>query len=131
MEKNGDTLIDILKIDVEGWEWTSLEKAVYDFPNGALPVGQLQVEVHPGSVPITNWYAQLRSLFYNLEKSGLRPFSFEINPIYKHMAEFSFLSIKYKLFEITGSTTRSNNIRDWDWNRKTKYYKNQSEMTTL
>ena len=72
MEHNGHDFIDILKVDIEGAEFASLETffdfyesqprpssasespmdftsdgAWYDFAGKPLPVGQLQIELHP------------------------------------------------------------------------------------
>lgn len=72
MEQNGHDFIDILKVDIEGAEFASLESffnfyesqprptsssespmdftpagARYDFSGQPLPIGQLQIELHP------------------------------------------------------------------------------------
>ena len=72
MEHNGHDFIDILKVDIEGAEFASLETffnffesqprpttssespmdftpagARYDFAGKPLPIGQLQIELHP------------------------------------------------------------------------------------
>ena len=125
MKKNGDTFIDILKVDVEGAEWAALEKAVFDFPNWTLPIGQLQVELHSWGTPTTEWYTMYRSLFLNLEKSGLRLFSLEVNPLAPICAEFAFLNIKYKLFKIVDGSSANSTRDDWEWS--SKYYKNTSQ----
>lgn len=71
MEHNGHDFIDILKVDIEGAEFASLETffnfyesqprptssespldftpagSRYDFAGKPLPIGQLQIELHP------------------------------------------------------------------------------------
>ncbi|EMD32703.1 hypothetical protein CERSUDRAFT_87731 [Gelatoporia subvermispora B] len=85
MRENGHSHIDILKVDVEGWEFEVMRSMVRDFISptedgtfGALPFGQLQMEFHV-------WHRRFDdflSWFQLLEEAGLRPFMAEVNLVY-------------------------------------------------
>jgi hypothetical protein len=73
MKQNGHTYIDILKMDIEWWEFESMDGFMSDFPAAAgdeLPLGQLMVEVHfyNGYTP-----AQYLAWWERMEARGLRP----------------------------------------------------------
>jgi len=100
MRLNGHKHIDILKIDVEGWEFeilSSIAKAYLasDLP---LPFGQLQIEIHAWNKKFPeflNWWE-------TLEAAGLRPFATAPNLVYQNynklsnsdLAEYSFINVK-------------------------------------
>jgi len=100
MELNGHTFIDILKIDIEGGEFDALTSFVAAYAEGALPVGQLQLEIHAREGHerfdyFIKWWA-------SLEAAGLRPFWTEANVVYinivrgaaPELAEYSFINIR-------------------------------------
>ncbi|ODM98557.1 Methyltransferase-like protein 24 [Orchesella cincta] len=73
MEENGHTWINMLKIDIEGAEFATLESLfkIYD----VLPFGQLQLEIHSHRLSFPEFY----HWWERLESKGLRAFSSEIN----------------------------------------------------
>lgn len=96
MDINGHKFINILKIDIEGAEFDSLEKFVDDVVkkqaavDGArgpedvvLPIGQIQIEIHaqPGNGGHEN-FAPFKAWWEKLESVGLRPFWTEPNLVY-------------------------------------------------
>ncbi|KAI0075649.1 hypothetical protein K474DRAFT_1676216 [Panus rudis PR-1116 ss-1] len=115
MNINGHKFIDILKIDIEGAEFDSLEKFIDDIVkrqsvvHGArgpeevvLPIGQLQIEIHarPGSGGHEN-FANFKIWWEKLESVGLRPFWTEPNLVYINLvharpdlSEYSFMNIR-------------------------------------
>jgi len=100
MKLNGHTHIDILKIDIEGWEFETITTLLnpYIASGDPLPFGQLQIEIHIW----TKSFAEYLTWWETLESAGLRPFWTEPNIIYqnynkKHtadLAEYSFLNVK-------------------------------------
>ncbi|OCH89385.1 hypothetical protein OBBRIDRAFT_794339 [Obba rivulosa] len=105
MRANGHSHIDLLRIDVEGWEFEVMRAIVRDFiaPTedgtfGALPFGQLQIELHI-------WHRRFDDFlgwWQTLEDAGLRPFMAEANLVYANynrqsgveLVDYSFLNIK-------------------------------------
>jgi len=98
MKMNGHEHIDILKVDVEGWEFDTLTTLINSFKGSALPFGQLQLEIHA-------WDRKFETFlkwWQTLEDAGLRPFWTEPNLVYvnyanegkPHLAEYSFLNVK-------------------------------------
>ncbi|KAF7979963.1 hypothetical protein HWV62_27135 [Athelia sp. TMB] len=100
MAANGHTHIDILKIDVEGWEFDIMTSIVKPFmlANKPLPFGQLNLEMHVWNKN----FEEFLSWWEMLEAAGLRPFMTEPNLIYQNynkqsnqdLAEYSFLNTK-------------------------------------
>lgn len=98
MRMNGHEHIDILKIDVEGWEFDTLTTLINSFRNSPLPFGQLQLEIHAWD----RKFEDFLKWWQTLEVAGLRPFWTEPNLVYvnyqtegkPHLAEYSFLNIK-------------------------------------
>ena len=98
----GHTFIDVLKIDIEGAEFSTLttflaaNRPSNAMSNTKLPIGQLQLELHA-------WddYANF-SFFHNwwtaLETAGLRPFWTEPNLVYVNYAT----GAKPQLAEVRG-----------------------------
>ncbi|KAL0961203.1 hypothetical protein HGRIS_006171 [Hohenbuehelia grisea] len=100
MKQNGHTHIDILKIDIEGWEFDTLTALIQPYVDSGtpLPFGQLQLEVHLWSKN----FPQFLKWWEILESAGLRPFMTEPNLVYLNynpnrmsdLAEYSFLNTK-------------------------------------
>ncbi|KAK1235087.1 hypothetical protein PQX77_001696, partial [Marasmius sp. AFHP31] len=94
------THIDILKVDIESWEFDLLTTLVKSYRNAGLPLpfGQLQLEIHA-------WHKSFKEFlewWQMLEEAGLRPFWTEPNLVYNNynrggtadLAEYSFINIK-------------------------------------
>jgi len=108
MEMNGHTFIDILKIDIEGFEFPALRSLIeyYDSVNKPLPFGQLQIEIHadrqPGVTDESKAFKEFLDWWETLERAGLRPFWTEPNLVFVNinlgqrpaLAEYSFINIK-------------------------------------
>ncbi|KAJ7223175.1 methyltransferase domain-containing protein [Mycena pura] len=100
MKMNGHTHIDILKIDIEHWEFETLAALIkpYLASGRPLPFGQLQLEIHLWNIT----FAEFLEWWEMLEAAGLRPFWTEPNLVYQNynrdkssdLAEYSFLNIK-------------------------------------
>ncbi|KAJ7653048.1 methyltransferase domain-containing protein [Mycena rosella] len=102
MRKNGHSFIDILKIDIEGHEYKSLE-AFMDAhaASGVLPFGQLQLEIHASGGTEHESFDVILPWWERLEKMGLRPFFSEPNLVYVNIAkgvpnliEYSFINTR-------------------------------------
>ncbi|KAH9014493.1 methyltransferase domain-containing protein [Lactarius pseudohatsudake] len=104
MRQNGHTHIDILKIDLEGWEFDAL--TTFLLPNSdftsqkprAPPVSQMLLELHLwGGRDFSN----LLSWWSVLERAGLRAVAREPNLVYQNynrlqgaeLAEYTFLNV--------------------------------------
>lgn len=100
LETNKHDHIDVLKIDIEGWEFDTLSQIIQPYISSGepLPFGQLIVEIHAWDKKFENflpWWEML-------EQAGLRPFMNEINLVYQNynrgkdtdLAEYSFINIK-------------------------------------
>jgi hypothetical protein len=105
MKLNGHTFIDVLKIDVEGAEFSTLStfldvnKPKSSFSAMTLPISQLQLELHAWD-DYAN-FAFFHDWWVALETAGLRPFWTEPNLVYinynggkPHLAEYSFINIR-------------------------------------
>ncbi|KAF9241795.1 methyltransferase domain-containing protein [Melanogaster broomeanus] len=103
MELNGHDFIDVLKIDIEGHEFDSLEVFIDSFHGAPLPFGQLQLEVH--AFAHTEWgvdFAKFLKWWEKLEGAGLRPFFSEANLVYINLfrgvcpclVEYSFINTR-------------------------------------
>jgi hypothetical protein len=99
MNINGHDHIDLLKIDIEGWEFETLEELVkpYIASGKPLPFAQLQLEIHVWDMP----FHKFLKWWVMLEDAGLRPFWTEPNLVYVDYAkatpsltEYSFINIK-------------------------------------
>lgn len=82
MKRNGHTFIDILKVDIEGAEFSSIDSFInYFAPSSSsqatLPIGQLQMEIHLRDEH--SQFAPFKTWWENLERVGLRPFYTEPN----------------------------------------------------
>ena len=69
----GHTHIDILKIDIEGWEFETMTTLLnpYIASGEPLPFGQLQIEIHIWN---NKPFAEFLTWWETLESAGLRPF---------------------------------------------------------
>ncbi|CAL8112369.1 unnamed protein product [Orchesella dallaii] len=86
MEENGYEWVDVVKMDIEGWEYTVLESVMEDFDK--IPIGMLLVEFH------TNEVGNILYTFDKLERKGMRLFHVEINPYFPNNAcEYSFINV--------------------------------------
>ncbi|KAF7346210.1 hypothetical protein MSAN_01847900 [Mycena sanguinolenta] len=100
MKMNGHTHIDILKVDIERYEFETLSAFIkpYIASGKPLPFGQLQLEIHLWELS----FSEFLSWWEMLEEAGLRPFWTEPNLVYQNynrdrgseLAEYSFLNIK-------------------------------------
>ncbi|KDQ55720.1 hypothetical protein JAAARDRAFT_159072 [Jaapia argillacea MUCL 33604] len=108
MKRNGHSFIDILKVDIEGAEFESLNSFIRHFTSATpdngqvvLPIGQLQLEIHARDAT----YAQFNNFlkwWEELERAGLRPFWTEPNLVYVNLirgvapdlVEYSFMNIR-------------------------------------
>jgi hypothetical protein len=94
MKTNNHTYIDVLKIDVEGSEYDSLDTMMNAFEGiqsasgkGVLPIGQVMIEIHLGNgvdmnSPVAGAnvdFERFRTWWERLEKMGMRPAWIEIN----------------------------------------------------
>lgn len=74
----GHDYVDVIKMDVEGSEFPTLDTFLEDYEGKALPFGQLLIEIHlwegsPENIPdLVAWWEKLESF-------GLRPVSDEAN----------------------------------------------------
>jgi len=98
MKINGHSFIDILKIDIEAFEFHVLVDVIKQFKGKPLPFGQLQIEIHA-------WNKSFKDVLHwweALEEAGLRPFWTEPNLVYANLyrdkspglSEYSFINIK-------------------------------------
>ncbi|KAJ7212193.1 methyltransferase domain-containing protein [Mycena pura] len=100
MKLNSHTHIDILKIDIERWEFETLTALIkpYLTSKKPLPFGQLQLEIHIWDMSFAEYF----EWWETLEAAGLRPFWTEPNLVYQNynkkgtpdLAEYSFLNIQ-------------------------------------
>ncbi|KAJ7695790.1 methyltransferase domain-containing protein [Mycena rosella] len=101
MRANGHSFIDILKIDIEGSEFATLTAVVDAFASkGALPFGQLQLEIHATPNQEHTPFPVFLKWWERLEHLGLRPFFSEPNLVYINLVrgvppdliEYSFIN---------------------------------------
>jgi len=103
MRQNGHTHIDVLKIDLEGWEFDTLTTFLMPGPEFTderpriPPVSQMLLELHlwnRGFSDLLNWWS-------TLERAGLRAVAREPNLVYQNynrmqgaeLAEYTFLNV--------------------------------------
>ncbi|KAF9921850.1 hypothetical protein FBU30_008087 [Linnemannia zychae] len=106
MNENGHEWIDVLKIDIEGNEFSVLNAMMDQFD--ILPFSQLQLEVHvEGDAIDHRTFMDLVKFWERLESHHLRPFWSELNTVAAKittslgMSEYSFLNVggKNRLFQ--------------------------------
>ncbi|KAF5374336.1 hypothetical protein D9758_004672 [Tetrapyrgos nigripes] len=100
MRMNGHTHIDILKVDIESWEFETFATLIKSYMDKgkALPFGQLQLEIHLWDKD----FPQFLEWWEMLEEAGLRPFMTEPNLVYANynrggsaqLAEYSFINVR-------------------------------------
>ncbi|KAF9241295.1 methyltransferase domain-containing protein [Melanogaster broomeanus] len=100
LEMNEHKHIDVLKIDVEGWEFEVLTQILqpYIASGEPLPFGQLLIEIHAWDKK----FEEFLPWWEMLEAAGLRPFMTEVNLVYQNynkdrdtdLVEYSFINIK-------------------------------------
>jgi len=80
MRMNGHTHIDILKVDIESWEFETLTSLIKPYLDTGkpLPFGQLQLEIHLWNKE----FPEFLEWWEMLEAAGLRPFMTEPNLVY-------------------------------------------------
>jgi hypothetical protein len=71
MESLGHPWIDVLKIDVEGYEWDIFLDDILANAGASLPFGQLLIELHSGDTTVD----RVVEFFDRAEASGLRIFN--------------------------------------------------------
>ena len=99
MKINGHEFIDVLKIDIESYEFDTLRDLLnsYRERGQSLPFGQLQLEIHVWE----RKFPEFLKFFESFEEMGLRPFWTEPNLVYANynrlagaeLAEVSDLSL--------------------------------------
>jgi len=99
-DTNGHKFVDILKVDIEGAEYTAMESLIraYKEKNLPLPFGQLLIELHVWG----EWdnFEKFKGWWELLEEAGLRPFWTEPNiphAAFVHppnVAEWSFINTR-------------------------------------
>jgi len=100
MKRNGHTHIDILKMDIEQYEYVMFLQIIQQYKKD-LPFSQLLMEIH-GVFTDVDTFTNLHNMMLLLERSGLRPFRNELNIAliaqagdFKHsLCEYSFLNTK-------------------------------------
>jgi hypothetical protein len=104
MKMNGHTYIDILKMDIEYYEFETMDGLMNDFPSSAgyeLPIGQLMVEIHFFNHHTASDYL---AWWERMEARGLRPTWTEPNllavtlgnPGDPLLSEYTMLNVKDK-----------------------------------
>lgn len=89
MEVNEHKFIDLLKIDVEESEFAALEAflAPYLRSGAALPIGQMQIEIHATPSVEYSKFPKFKAWWEKLEAAGLRPFWTEPNLVYVNIVK--------------------------------------------
>ncbi|TCD62167.1 hypothetical protein EIP91_007273 [Steccherinum ochraceum] len=100
MDLNGHDHIDILKIDVESWEFEVVTAFLEPYLRSGkpLPFGQLQIELHTWEKK----FPEVLEWWEKLEQAGLRPFFQEPNLVYNNynrgrdqdLTEYSLINIR-------------------------------------
>lgn len=80
MKVNGHEFVDILKIDIEGYEFDTIKAMVQPYVDSGepLPFGQLQIELHTWGKKFPDFL----TWWETLEAAGLRPVMMEPNLVY-------------------------------------------------
>ncbi|KAF2241954.1 hypothetical protein BU26DRAFT_524601 [Trematosphaeria pertusa] len=89
MAQNNHTYIDILKIDIEGNEYTAFDTVMNHFArewrhkgaegDAVLPIGQVMIEIHVGADQPSVSFQRFRKWWERLEGMGMRPTWMEVN----------------------------------------------------
>lgn len=78
MEINGHNFIDVLKVDIEGSEFSLLTDLLKVYEGRPLPIGQMQIEIHAWAGNWQNEFPKFLQWWESLEKAGLRAFWTEV-----------------------------------------------------
>jgi len=110
MKENNHEWIDVLKIDIEGYEFDTLNAMMDQFE--VLPFSQLQLELHVfDNMEDVKKFDKFLKFWERLEAHGLRPFWSELNMIYARLypedrtslglSEYSFINLggKHRLLQ--------------------------------
>lgn len=91
MQKHNHSRIDILKMDIESWEFDSLDGffGSVEMNDEKSPVCQLLVEFHFTNGRLETWL----EMFEKLERKGFRMFSKEANMYCPQCFEYSYIHI--------------------------------------
>ncbi|KAG0338821.1 hypothetical protein BG000_003337 [Podila horticola] len=104
MKENGHDWIDVLKADIEGYEYQTLDGLMDTYRGSHLPFSQLQIELHlvgPDLGPDVKGFTKFKRWFERMESMHMRPFMSELN-IVSHLnnpvegfvcSEYSFINI--------------------------------------
>ena len=84
MKANGHEYIDILKMDIEGYEFESMASLIQEFRDGPIPIGQFMVEIHLDASLSGDQvdFPYFLDWWEKLEAGGLRPVWTEPNLLY-------------------------------------------------
>jgi FkbM family methyltransferase len=100
MSRNGDAAIDLLKMDIEGFEYEIIDQ----FLDQGIPVRQLCVEFHPWLAPGRTFGRTLKTIL-KLYRAGYRI-------LYKHRGDHTFV-LKESRFRDLVQSRREGQVR-WD-----------------
>ncbi|KAG0078100.1 hypothetical protein BGZ92_001637 [Podila epicladia] len=109
MKENGHNWIDVLKVDIEGYEYETMSALMDSFAGSTLPFSQLQIEFHLLSGQyVTNdvkGFNRFKTWFERLEGMHLRPFWNEHNliPMVAYDPNVGFACIEYSFLNIAGN----------------------------
>jgi hypothetical protein len=101
MKSNNHNFIDVLKMDIEGAEFETLEALIKPYleRNEPLPFGQLQLEIHARNSDYA-MFERFLGWWEQLEQAGLRPFWTEPNLVYVNLVP----GVKPELAEVYRSS---------------------------
>ncbi|KAF9206185.1 hypothetical protein BGZ59_011803 [Podila verticillata] len=108
MKENGHEWIDVLKADIEGYEYQTLDGLMDAYQGSHLPFSQLQVELHlasgPNMTPDVKGFTKFKRWFERLEKMHMRPFMSELSLV-AHLLTPSegFICSEYSFINIAGN----------------------------
>lgn len=109
MKENGHHWIDVLKVDIEGYEYETMGALMDSYEGSTLPFSQLQIELHLLAGPyMTNdvkGFNKFKRWFERLEGMHLRPFWNEHNviPMVGFDPSVGFACIEYSFLNIAGN----------------------------
>ncbi|KAF8937309.1 hypothetical protein BGZ58_002946 [Dissophora ornata] len=109
MSENGRDWIDILKVDIEGFEYPTFNAMMYDFD--VLPFSQLQIEIHADKKSIR--FDDFLTWWQKLESKGLRPFWTEVN-LYTALNYKTPWASEYSFINIRGASCKNLLLRDYE-----------------
>ncbi|KAG9321567.1 hypothetical protein KVV02_003203 [Mortierella alpina] len=103
MKEYGHTWIDLLKVDIEGFEYQMMDDLMKSYTD-VLPFSQLQIEFHLNGQDMHGdaSFPKFKTWFENLEKHHLRPFMNELNLVASVLYPGQFNWIEYSFINIAG-----------------------------